>query len=119
MKFLSIPFEVVLGRKHQGIAIASARGRQFGQSPVRCLALAIDAEATGACHYDEAIVLLFAVPAADAVTARRAHLLLCIALRQIYPAVVLLLETPAALEMHVEPARTEGHCAPGRRPHHL
>ena len=70
LKLRAVPFEIVLGWQHPGVAIATARCFKLGQPPVRGLAFAVEAEATGICHDDEAVVLQFAEPAADAVAAR-------------------------------------------------
>src|SRR5262245_15837398 len=57
-------------------------------------------------------------PAADAVGGA-AHFLHSVQVRQEDAAVVLLLEAPPALEMHIEPARAVRCCAPRGRVHHF
>src|SRR5262245_10035111 len=85
---------------------------------MRCLALAVDAEAAGLGHNDEAVMLKLTEPAADAVGGA-AHFLHSVQVRQEDAAVVLLPEAPPALEMHIEPARAVRCCAPRGRVHHF
>src|SRR5262249_670759 len=85
---------------------------------MRCLALAVDAEAAGLGHNDEAVMLKLTEPAADAVGGA-AHFLHSVQVRPEDAAVVLLAEAPPALEMHIEPARAVRCCAPRGRVHHF
>ena len=117
-KLRAVPLEVVLRRQHPGVAVAAAGPFRFSQPPMRRLALAIDAEAAGLGQDDEPVVLKLTEPAADAVGGA-AHFLHSVQVRQEDAAVVLLLEAPPALEMHIEPARAEGRCAPRGRVHHF
>src|SRR5262249_49427211 len=117
-KVRAVPFEVILRRQHQGVAVAAAGPFCFSQPPMRRLALAIDAEAAGLGHNHEAVMLKLTEPAADAVGGA-AHFLHSVQVRQEDAAVVLLLEAPPALEMHIEPARAVRCCAPRGRVHHF
>ena len=117
-KLRAVPLEVVLRRQHPGVAVAAAGPFRFSQPPMRRLALAIDAEAARLGHNDEAVMLKLTEPAADAVGGA-AHFLHSVQVRQEDAAVVLLLEAPPALEMHIEPARAVRCCAPRGRVHHF
>src|SRR5262249_48764486 len=98
--------------------VAAPGPSRCSQPPMRRLALAIDAEAAGLGHNDEAVMLKLTEPAADAVGGA-AHFLRSAQVRQEDAAVVLLPEAPPALEMHIEPARAVRCCAPRGRVHHF
>jgi hypothetical protein len=63
----AVPFEIVLCRQQQGVAVTAARCFQFSQPPMRGLAFAVHAETSGVGHDDEAVILKLTEPAADTV----------------------------------------------------
>src|SRR6266550_541593 len=79
----AVPLQEV-HRRHvlHALAGGAAHIGHLGQAPVRRAAFAVDAEATGADHNDEAVVLKLAEPAADLACAR-ADFLHRLALREI------------------------------------
>jgi hypothetical protein len=79
LELLTVPFEIVLRRQHQGVAPRAAEALDLCQAPVRGSALSIDPKAARIGHDDEAVMLQLTIPSADTV-AMAAHFVLCLPL---------------------------------------